>query len=65
LELVAGMNMYDRMQVLRQVFSESSASTILDGCLAGLRCIHSMHITHRDLKPENLMFVTNDKNSPV
>jgi len=63
LELVRGSNMLDRMDSMGILYSETVAAKVLDGCLSGLRCIHSMHITHRDLKPENLMFTTDDVTS--
>jgi len=63
LELVRGSNMHDRLEQMGAKYSETEAAKVLEGCLSGLRCLHSMHITHRDLKPENLMFVTDDVNS--
>ena len=54
LELVRGSNMLDRLDKMEHngvKYSETEAAKVLEGCLSGLRCIHSMRITHRDLKP--------------
>ena len=63
LELVRGSSMLDRMDAMETTYTETEAAAVLAGCLEGLRCIHSMHITHRDLKPENLMFLTDERES--
>ena len=68
LEIVKGSNMLDRLVKMLRVnpgcfYAEPVAAKVLEGCLSGLRCIHSMNIAHLDLKPENIMFVTDDVHS--
>ena len=68
LEIVKGSIMLDRLVAMLRVnpgcfYAEPVAAKVLEGCLSGLRCIHSMKIAHLDLKPENIMFVTDDEHS--
>jgi serine/threonine protein kinase len=68
LEIVKGSSMLDRLVTMLRVnpgcfYAEPVAAKVLEGCLSGLRCIHSMKIAHLDLKPENIMFVTDDEHS--
>jgi serine/threonine protein kinase len=54
MEYVNGGELFDSI-VNNGAFSESSAATLVQQVLIGLKVLHSNKVVHRDLKPENLL----------
>ena len=69
MEQCLGGSLFDRllkkMEDEDETFSESEAAIIFKQIITAINYCHNQGICHRDLKMENVLFLTNQKNSPI
>lgn len=69
MEQCLGGSLFDRlikrMEEEDETFSEREAAIIFKQIITGLSYCHNQGICHRDLKMENVLFLNDQKNSPI
>ncbi|CAI5758998.1 unnamed protein product [Candida verbasci] len=63
-QLATGGELFDRI-VQQGKFTEHDASLVIIQILEALKYLHDKDIVHRDIKPENILYLNEDKESPV
>lgn len=65
MEVLAGDQLFHKIQKVKGHFSKTEIKTFMKGLLEGLAHMHENRIMHRDLKPENIMFRDEASMEPV
>ena len=68
MEECTGGELFDKINDLidkDEVFSEKEAAIIFKQLMSAVSYCHNQGICHRDIKPENILFLNNEKNSPI